>query len=343
VKAAIVGSTGYGGVELIRLIQNHPHLELGVLISSSQPGEPLAQTYPHLIHLPCSFEELETERLCTQADLIFFATPPGVSGKWAPSLVERGKVVIDLSGDFRLNSPEIYQEWYKRPAAPAEWLGQAVYGLSEWFREEIQTASLIANPGCYPTAALLAVAPLLKEGVISPSSIIIDAKSGVTGAGRGVKQAMLYCEVNENLRPYKLDGHQHIPEIERFASLIAQENITVSFVPHLVPMNRGILVTIYADNMNNYTRRDLGEIYRQAYEAAPFVRIHENGWPETKFVQGSNYCDIGYHVDERTGRIMVLAAIDNLMKGAAGQAVQNANIRMGWPEETGLQYSPLFP
>jgi len=341
-KAAIIGSTGYGGVELIRLIENHPHLELGSLVSASQPGESLAQTYPHLSHLSCTFDQWEMERLVEKADLIFFATPPGVSGEWAPALVEQGKTVIDLSGDFRLGKPEIYEAWYGRPSSSPQWLNQAVYGLSEWFREKIQTASLIANPGCYPTAALLALAPLLQAGAVSPSSIIIDAKSGVTGAGRGVKQAMLYSEVNENLRPYKVDGHQHIPEIERFASHFAGDQVTISFIPHLVPMNRGILVTIYADNLHNYTTDQLEELYRQTYETAPFVRIHHQ-WPETKFVQGSNYCDIGFHADERTGRIVVLAAIDNLMKGAAGQAVQNANIRMGWPEETGLLASPLYP
>ncbi|MBA4495352.1 N-acetyl-gamma-glutamyl-phosphate reductase [Paenactinomyces guangxiensis] len=342
-KAAIVGSTGYGGVELVRLLQNHPYLELGTLISSSQSGEPLSQAYPHLSHLPFSFDTLEIEHLCKNAEVIFFATPPGVSSKWVPQLLEQGKAVIDLSGDFRLNSPEVYEEWYQIPSAPAEWLNQAVYGLSEWFREEIQTAQLISNPGCYPTATLLALAPLLQAGIISASSIIIDAKSGVTGAGRSVKQSMLYSEVNENLRPYKVDGHQHIPEIERFASQLAQEKITVSFVPHLVPMNRGILVTIYAQVLNNYTSSDVQEVYRQAYQEAPFIRLKQNEWPQTKFVQGSNYCDIGFHVDERTGRLVVLSAIDNLMKGAAGQAVQNANIRMGWPEDTGLHYVPLYP
>lgn len=342
-KVAIVGSTGYGGVELIRIMQNHPYLELGALISSSQPGEPLSQTYPHLNHLPIQFAELEVEPICESADLIFFATPPGVSSEWAPSFIEQGKTVIDLSGDFRLNQPGIYEEWYQKPSAPMEWLQQAVYGLSEWYRDKIESARLISNPGCYPTATLLALLPLLQKKMILPSPIIIDAKSGVTGAGRGVKQAMLFCEVNENLRPYKVDGHQHIPEIERFASEIAQENIIVSFVPHLVPMNRGILVTIYAQNMNNYTKQDLIDLYTETYKSAPFVRIKANGWPQTKDVQGSNYCDIGFHIDERTGRVMVLAAIDNLMKGAAGQAVQNANLRMGWPEETGLQFSPLFP
>jgi N-acetyl-gamma-glutamyl-phosphate reductase len=281
--------------------------------------------------------------MCEGTDIVFFSTPAGVSRKWTPDLLERGKCVIDLSGDFRLSDPKDYESWYQKPAAPSRYLEQAVYGLSEWFRDDIQHASLIANPGCYPTAALLALAPLLQEKILDTTSIIIDAKSGVTGAGRNVNQAMLYSEVNENVRPYKVDRHQHIPEIERFSTFFAQTETKVSFVPQQVPMNRGILVTIYASNVNNYTTEDLSNLYRATYEQAPFVRIREQQWPETKFVQGSNYCDIGFYVDERTGRIILLSVIDNLMKGAAGQAIQNANIRFGLSETTGLSFPPIFP
>ncbi len=340
-KVAIVGATGYSGVELIRLIQQHPIFQLHSIISSSQTGTLICNVYPHLQHLSLPLTELSIDTLAEEVDVIFFATPPGISSLWAPQLVDRGKCVIDLSGDFRLD-PIAYEEWYKKPAATSH-LDQAVYGLSEWFREEIAGATLISNPGCYPTATLLALAPLLQEKFIDPSSIIIDAKSGVTGAGRGLNQAILYSEVNENLRPYKVDGHQHIPEIERFSSLFAQTDVKVSFVPQLVPMNRGILVTIYASNLNNYTNHDLHDLYFSSYEKDSFIRIRDSKWPETKFVQGSNYCDLGFHVDKRTGRIIVLAAIDNLMKGAAGQAVQNANIRFGLPETAGLLSSPLYP
>ncbi|SFJ14010.1 N-acetyl-gamma-glutamyl-phosphate reductase [Thermoflavimicrobium dichotomicum] len=341
-KAAIIGATGYGGAELIRLIQHHPYLELGTLVSTSQTG-PVARVYPHLSHIDRSFEGLHVDELCANNDLIFLATPPGVSSEWTPLLAERGKIVIDLSGDFRLDRPEVYQAWYGKQPAPANWLRRAVYGLSEWFGEEVKEAQIISNPGCYPTATLLALLPLLQAKAIDPSTIIIDAKSGVSGAGRGLKQAMLFGEVNENLRPYKVDGHQHIPEIERFASFVAGQEIRVNFVPHLVPMNRGILVTIYAKRMNNYSIDDLSEIYQNHYQKASFIRLRQQEWPETKQVQGSNYCDIAWHIDERTHQVIVLSAIDNLMKGAAGQAIQNANLRLGWPEESGLTFSPLFP
>ncbi len=342
-KTAIIGSTGYGGVELIRLLQQHPELELTMLISTSQAGVCLHHVYPHLAHLAYAYEDFDLDQVTQQVDLLFFATPPGISSKWTPFLIEQGKIVIDLSGDFRLKQPDLYKKWYGIPSAPESLLQKAVYGLSEWYSKDIQTASLISNPGCYPTATLLALLPLLQENILDPSSIIIDAKSGVTGAGRSLNQKMLYGEVNENLRPYKVDGHQHIPEIEQFASIFAQKEITVSFIPHLIPMNRGILVSIYGSYMHKYTNKQLYELYQDVYRSSPFIRIQQEAWPETKAVQGSNYCDIGFHVDERTGRIVVLAAIDNLMKGAAGQAVQNANLRIGCLEETGLLYSPLYP
>lgn len=342
-KAVIVGATGYGGVELIRLLQNHPHFEIGSLVSSSKSGKPISEIYPHLEHMSYSLDELDLDSICEQGECIFFATPAGVSSKWAPLLVERGKMVIDLSGDFRLSTEQMYKEWYGKPAAPQKWLDQAVYGLSEWFHDQVKNANLISNPGCYPTATLLALAPVLKEGWISTESLIIDAKSGVTGAGRSSNQAMSFSEVNENLRPYKVDRHQHIPEIERYSSHIANQKVTVNFIPHLVPMNRGILVTIYADLVDHYTHEDLDQLYRDTYEHQPFVRVIKQGWPQTKQVQGSNFCDIGFHVDSRTGRLILLAVIDNLVKGAAGQAIQNANIRMGFAQESGLLSSPLYP
>ena len=342
-KTVIVGATGYGGVELIRILQNHPYFKIGSLISSSKAGESIKDLYPHLEHCSDSLNELQVDAICEQGECIFFATPAGVSSQWAPLLVERGKVVIDLSGDFRLATEDDYQEWYGKPAAPQHLLDQAVYGLSEWYHSQVKTANLIANPGCYPTAILLALAPVLQEGWIRTESLIIDAKSGVTGAGRTAHQSMGFSEVNENLRPYKVNGHQHIPEIERYASQLANEKVKVNFVPHLVPMNRGILVTIYADLVDHYSNQDLYELYMEVYGSKLFVRIVGQKWPQTKQVQGSNYCDIGFHVDERTGRLILLSVIDNLVKGAAGQAIQNANIRMGFAEEAGLSFSPLFP
>lgn len=342
-NVVIVGATGYGGFELVRLLNQHPDLQINTLVSTSQAGKSIHHVYPHLQHLTYTFEELDPEVLYEQGELIFFATPPGVSSQWAPGLLEQGKIVIDLSGDFRLHSEAVYQDWYGRPSAKQEYLDQAVYGLSECFRSEIQTANLISNPGCYPTATLLALAPLLLEGWIATDSLIIDAKSGVTGAGRAVNPSLLYSEVNESLKPYKVTDHQHIPEIERFAAKLSQQTCQVNFVPHLVPMNRGILVTIYAEPTTKVSSDDLHQLYTEKYREAPFIRIVGENCPQTKQVQGSNFCDIGFYVDDRTGRLILFAVIDNLMKGAAGQAVQNANLRLGYPEETGLTFTPLFP
>jgi N-acetyl-gamma-glutamyl-phosphate reductase len=343
VKTAVIGSTGYGGVELIRLLMAHPEFKLTKLVSTSMSGEALNRAFPHLGHLTHTFAEFNVDELAEQVDLVFFATPAGVSAKYAPALAERNVIVVDLSGDFRLGEPQVYEAWYGKTSPPRLWLEQAVYGLSEWFADRLTEAQLISNPGCYPTASLLALLPLVKEKVIDPSMIIIDGKSGVSGAGRKPALATLFCEVNENVRPYKVDRHQHTPEIERFAGMYADSPIHVRFVPHLVPMNRGILITLYALNLNNYTSRDLLDLYRETYRNRPFVRVLKEGWPETKAVQGSNFCDIGFQADERTGSIVVMAAIDNLMKGAAGQAVQNANLRLGLPEDSGLTGIPLYP
>lgn len=341
-KAAVVGASGYGGIELLRLLKHHPYFEIKAVFSSSLQGESLSSVYPHF-DSSFIFEEISVDKMSDGMEVVFFATPPGVSNRWAPELVERGVVVVDLSGDFRFPDPQTYESWYQKPAARSHYLKKAVYGLSEWFPDDLAHASLISNPGCYPTAALLALAPPLMEKMIDSSSIIIDAKSGVTGAGRSTSQAMLFSEINENIRPYKVNRHQHTPEIEQYASFFAQTDIKVTFVPQQIPMSRGILVTIYAANMNNYTNEDLYNLYHSSYDRSPFVRIKKQHWPETKFVQGSNYCDLGFHADERTGRIILLSAIDNLMKGAAGQAIQNANIRFGLPETAGLAFNPLYP
>ncbi|WP_124728427.1 N-acetyl-gamma-glutamyl-phosphate reductase [Staphylospora marina] len=342
-KAAVIGSTGYGGAELIRLIEGHPELELSAAVSTSQAGEELGTSWLSLSHLGRMYEELDPERVCRKADLVFFATPPGICARWAAPFLEAGCIVIDLSADFRFHDPAVYEERYGKPPAPKEWLERAVYGLSEWNRERLREAELIANPGCYPTATLLALLPLLREGIVNPAGVIVDAKSGVTGAGRGLKRELLYCEVNENLRPYRVTGHPHTTEIEEGAARFAGRELRISFVPHLVPMNRGILVTVYASLMNKYTEKELTDLYRDAYRDKPFIRILTDRPPETGAVRGSNFCDIAVRVDERTGRVILMAAIDNLMKGAAGQAMQNANIRLGWSEETGLKALPQYP
>lgn len=344
VRVVIVGSTGYGGVELIRLCERHPRLELGALVSTSAAEEPLSSVYPHLSHLQMTFSELSIDHIVASGDVVFFATPAGVSSEWIPQLVERGMVCIDLSGDFRLTDPNEYEAWYGRKAADVTYLEKAVYGLSEWHEAAIREAAFIANPGCYPTAALLGLLPLLKRHFIDPQSVIIDAKSGVSGAGRSSNVSLSFTEVNENFRPYKVGVHQHIPEIERYCRQFADQELRVSFTPHLVPMSRGICCTMYGTLSSEITAEDIAALYRAQYEEAPFVRLRSDGtWPQTKDVTGSNYCDIAFHVDERTGRVIIVSVIDNLVKGAAGQAVQNLNIRMGWPQTLGLEGTPLYP
>ncbi|PTM56687.1 N-acetyl-gamma-glutamyl-phosphate reductase [Desmospora activa] len=343
-NVAVVGATGYGSGELVRILNRHPHVTIRSLVSSSQAGERLVAVFPHLAHLDQTLEEWDADRLAEQVDAVFFAAPAGVSSRQMPPLVERGVVAIDLAGDFRLE-PEEYQQWYGKEAPAATWLERAQYGLSEWNAAAIAEADIIANPGCYPTAALLALLPLVQAGALDQSSIMVDGKSGISGAGRGLKLSSLYSEVEGNVFPYKAGVHQHTPEMERFLQMWGTgDDWRVLFTPQIVPMSRGILITAYSRLRAGWTAQDLRDRWRAAYEEAPFVRLLEEGrWPRTKEVQGSNYCDLQLHVDDRTGYVVVAAAIDNLVKGAAGQAVQNLNIRMGWPETAGLVADPLFP
>lgn len=345
VRAAIVGSTGYGGVELIRLLDTHPYVEITAVLSSSSAGEPLAAGYPHLTEIRTDvLEAIDPPSLAEKADIVFLATPAGVATKLAPEMLAAGLDVIDLSGDFRLKSPQIYEEWYKKPAADPALLEQAVYGLSEVFGEDVQGAKLISNPGCYSTTSLLGLIPAVQAGFIDPATIIIDAKSGVSGAGRGASLGTHYAEVNENFKAYKVNQHQHIPEIEQALTRVAGRPVTVTFTTHLVPMTRGIMATMYASVTGSRTQRDFIDLYRSYYEGRRFVRIRPEGvLPATKEVYGSNYCDIGFAVDERTGRVTIISVTDNLMKGAAGQAIQNLNLRMGWDEGLGLKFVPVYP
>ena len=294
-----------------------------------------------------TLDAVDPEQIASRADVIFTATPSGVSGKLVPALLATGKPVIDLSGDFRLQDRAVYETWYKGHQAPDHGvLTQAVYGLAEIYPEQIRDATLIANPGCYPTAATLGLIPALEAGAIDPSTIIIDAKSGVSGAGRGLNIGVHYAEINENFRAYKLNKHQHIPEIERVLSDRAKEEVTITFTTHLVPMTRGIMCTMYASVRNDAFLSDRAwiEHYREYYQGRKFVRVRAAGsWPATKEVWGSNYCDLGFSFDVRTGRITIVSVIDNLVKGAAGQAIQNWNIMNGWTEETGLLLAPSYP
>ncbi|MBQ4899998.1 N-acetyl-gamma-glutamyl-phosphate reductase [Paenibacillus sp. Marseille-P2973] len=344
-KVAIVGSTGYGGVELIRFLLGHPEVEITSVISSSSSGLPITDGFPHLSEIVLqNLEAVDPQAIAEKADVVFTATPSGVSGKLVPELLAAGLKVIDLSGDFRIKDGAVYETWYKHEAPAAELLEQAIYGLAELNGDAVKGSEFISNPGCYPTATLLGLIPALQAGWINPKSIIIDAKSGVSGAGRGTSLMTHYAEINENLKVYKVNKHQHIPEVEQCLSQIAGEPVTVTFTTHLVPMTRGIMTTMYAGLIGTHTEAELVELYRHYYEGRPFVRVREAGkWPATKEVFGSNYCDIGFAVDERTGRLTIVSVIDNVVKGAAGQAIQNLNLMMGWDETTGLLLSPVYP
>ncbi|MGE7272734.1 N-acetyl-gamma-glutamyl-phosphate reductase [Brevibacillus panacihumi] len=345
IRVGIVGATGYGGAELIRLLAGHPQVRIANLYSSSSQGEPLDQVFPHVYNLGLpALSAIDAEHLSKENDVVFFATPAGVSAKLSPQVVELGGKVIDLSGDFRLENPTVYQEWYKKDAAPEAWIKRAVYGLTEWNKEQVAGASLIANPGCYPTAALLALLPLAKSGWVAADDWIVDAKSGVSGAGRGVSLGVHYSEINESIHAYKVGTHQHTPEIEQEITRQSGAEATIQFTPHLVPMTRGILATAYGKLTKQVSQAQIQELFAATYADQPFVRIRPAGsHPRTKEVYGSNYCDIAVHVDERTGRVILLSVIDNVVKGAAGQAIHNMNVMFELPETMGLPLVPLFP
>ncbi len=343
-KVAIIGATGYGGIELIRLLEQHPYFSIASLHSFSQVGECITNVYPHLRNiLVHTLQEIDAEEIEKEAEIVFLATPAGVSAELTPKLLAVGLKVIDLSGDFRMKDPLIYEQWYKRAAAKEEVLSEAVYGLSEWKRSEIQNANLIANPGCFATATLLAILPLVRSGMIEEDSIIIDAKSGVSGAGKTPTTMTHFPELYDNLRIYKVNEHQHVPEIEQMLAEWDRETKPITFSTHLIPISRGIMVTLYAKVKREMEIEQLQKLYEETYEQSAFIRIRTQGeFPSPKEVRGSNYCDMGIAYDERTGRVTVVSVIDNMMKGAAGQAIQNANIVAGLEETTGLQYMPLY-
>ncbi|RHW34293.1 N-acetyl-gamma-glutamyl-phosphate reductase [Oceanobacillus profundus] len=344
-KVAIIGGTGYGAIELIRLLQLHEKMHVKKVISHSQHGDSLASIYPHLTDfIEEPMDELQIDKLEEEVDIVFFATPAGVAKDILPQLSNSKLQCIDLSGDLRLSSPTEYETWYGKEAAPQELLDQAVYGLSELYAEEIKQASVISNPGCFPTSALLGLAPALEHQIISPQGISIDGKTGISGAGRTPTAKTHFSETNENVTPYKIGQHQHIPEIEQYLSDKAKTPIDVAFATHLIPMTRGLICTMYGQLVRETTTEELLEIYQSYYENNPFVRIREAGvFPATKDVYASNFCDIGIHVDQRSNQIIIAAAIDNLVKGAAGQAIQNANLMNGWEETMGLHTIPVYP
>ena len=346
IKAGIIGSTGYAGAELVRLLLGHPQAEIVWYGSRSYVGEQFSSIYGNMFRLvdaKCMDDNMA--QLAQEADVIFTATPQGLCASLINEEILNSAKVIDLSADFRLKDVQVYEKWYGITHANPSYIEEAVYGLCEINREDIRKARLVANPGCYTTCSILTLYPLVKEGLIDPDSIIIDAKSGTSGAGRGAKTANLFCEVNESIKAYGVASHRHTPEIEEQLGYAAGKEIFLNFTPHLVPMNRGILATCYAAlKEKSITAQQVREAYEKHYKDEYFIRLLPDGTlPETRWTEGSNFVDIGFKIDPRTGRIIAIGAIDNLVKGAAGQAVQNMNLMFGLEENAGLAFAPLFP
>ena len=341
IKVAVVGATGYAGAELVRILSGHPEVELTVLTSRQFAGTPYAAIYPALsgqVDKVC--QPMDVDMICDSAEVVFMALPHRIPMAHVPDLLDRGKKVIDLSADFRFRDPAVYEASYQ-PHSAKSFLPEAVYGLSEVFTDRIRTARLIGNPGCYPTSILLPLLPLISGGLIEAEDLTADAKSGVSGAGRSPSQATHFCEVHESFKAYKIAAHRHNPEIDEKLSLAADSPVHITFVPHLVPMSRGMLTTIYAKPKPGVLLDDVRARLVDYYRGRSFVRIcHGDRMPETRHVRGTNFCDIGAVMDMIGHRLIVIAAIDNLVKGAAGQAVQNLNIMFGLDEGTGLLHVP---
>jgi N-acetyl-gamma-glutamyl-phosphate reductase len=348
-KIAIIGASGYSGEELVNRLLHHPHADLVAVTSRQNAGQTLAQVFPKFASHPKSktlrFTNPDAEVLAKQADVVFLALPHGVAAEYAVPLLNAGCTVIDLSADFRLKSAAIYKEFYAHDHPAPELLQKSVYGLPEIHREDIKKSTFIASPGCYPTSILLPLIPLLKAGVIKPDGIIADSMSGVSGAGRKAELDYLFCECNESVRPYGVPKHRHLSEIEEQLSLAAKTNVVIQFTPHLIPVNRGILTTLYLAPTEPFSdaagaakvAEKIAATYHSAYANEPFIRLLEGkALPDTKNVTGTNVCEIAWRLDPRTGRIIVMSAEDNLVKGASGQAVQSMNILCGWPETAGL-------
>ena len=345
IKAGIIGATGYAGGELVRILSRHPEVEIVWYGSRSYIDQNYADVYRNMFEIvdaKCLDDNMD--ELAKRADVIFTATPQGFCASMMSEEILSQTKIVDLSADFRIKDVKTYEKWYGIEHKSPQFIEEAVYGLCEINREQIKGARLIANPGCYTTCSILTAYPLAKEGMIDMSTLIVDAKSGTSGAGRGAKVPNLYCEVNENIKAYGVASHRHTPEIEEQLGYAAGEEVLINFTPHLVPMNRGILATEYATLTKKVTPEEVKAVYDKYYAKETFVRVMGDGvCPETKWVEGSNYVDIGFKIDERTGRIIMMGAIDNLVKGAAGQAVQNMNLLFGLDETMGLDLVPMFP
>lgn len=346
-KAAILGGSGYTGCELLRLLLSHPQVEVTAVTSERSAGQDVTDIYPGFRNTDLKFESLNLSKLVKKADIFFLCLPHKTSQEAVAFFHGAGKKVIDLSADYRLKSARVYKAWYNTPHLFPPLLKKAVYGLPEVNRDRIKEASIIANPGCYPTSAILGLAPLIGKGFINRKSIIIDSKSGTSGAGRNPAQPFMFCEVNESVRAYAISVHRHTPEIEQELSLISKKNINLIFTPHLMPMDRGILSTIYVRLKKKIKLSDIQKEYKKYYLNEPFVRVLKNGvYPSTKAVRGSNYCDISVFIDMRSDKsqtLIIVSAIDNLIKGASGSAVHNMNIMYGFDETSGLNASPPSP
>ena len=345
IKAGIIGATGYAGNEIVRLLLGHPEAEIIWYGSRSYVDQHYADIYRNffqLVDAVCMDDNME--ELADQADVIFTATPQGLCASLVNEKLLSDTKVIDLSADFRIKDVKIYEAWYKLEHKSPRFLPEAVYGLCELNREDIKKARLVANPGCYTTCSILTCYPLVKEGLIDPDTLIIDAKSGTSGAGRGAKVDNLFCEVNESIKAYGVAGHRHTPEIEEQLGYACQKDLRISFTPHLIPMNRGILVTAYASLKKGVTEEAVRAAYEKYYAKEFFVRLLEKDvFPQTRWVEGSNFVDVNFKIDPRTNRVIMMGALDNLVKGAAGQAVQNMNLLFGLPENTGLCQVPMVP
>ena len=345
IKVGIIGATGYAGGELVRILTGHREAEIKWYGSRSYIDKKYADVYQNMFQIidaVCMDDNMD--ELAEQVDVIFTATPQGLCASLVSEDVLSKVKIIDLSADFRIKDVSVYEKWYGIQHKSPRFIEEAVYGLCEINREDVRKARLVANPGCYTTCSILTAYPLAKEGLIDMSTLIIDAKSGTSGAGRGAKLPNLYCEVNENIKAYGVAAHRHTPEIEEQLGYAAGEQVVLNFTPHLVPMNRGILATEYAKLVKNVTYQEIKAVYDTYYADEKFVRVLDEGiYPETKWVEGSNYVDINFKIDDRTGRIIMMGAIDNLVKGAAGQAVQNMNLMFGLKESEGLELVPMFP
>ncbi|MFH1826198.1 MAG: N-acetyl-gamma-glutamyl-phosphate reductase [bacterium] len=344
IKVGVIGAGGYAGINLISLILRHPETELAWVVSEeAHNGKKISELFPHLTgicDLPCQ-TLAEVNKLAAKVQVVFLALPHGIALNYVPAILKTGAKVVDLGADYRFSDESVFKKWYQIEHQDKGVFAEAVFGLPELFKEQIKKARLIGNPGCYPTASILGTAPLVKDKLIDVSSIMIDAKSGVSGAGRGVKQITLYCERNEGIQAYAVTNHRHMGEIDHILSRVAGKNMGVTFVPHLMPQTRGILATIYAKLNKPAKTADLMKLYKDFYKGQPFVRVYPT--PGTKNVSFTNYCDIGVEVNEEKNTVIVTSAIDNLIKGAAGQAVQNMNLIFGFNETTGLDQIAVFP